>query len=69
MLLAGTTSLRDVIAFPKTGGGGDPLTGAPAPITTQQRADAFIDFIPEDEDDAAAENQPGREVMTDRKRN
>ena len=32
-LLAGTDSIRDVIAFPKTGGGYDPLTGAPAPIT------------------------------------
>ena len=32
-LLAGTDSIRDVIAFPKTGGGYDPLTAAPAPIT------------------------------------
>ena len=32
-LLAGTDSIRDVIAFPKTGGGFDPLTAAPAPIT------------------------------------
>jgi aspartyl-tRNA synthetase len=69
MLLAGTTSLRDVIAFPKTGGGGDPLTGAPAPITPEQRADAFIDVIPDDEDQAAIGNRPGREVLPDRKRN
>jgi aspartyl-tRNA synthetase len=48
MLLAGATSLRDVIAFPKTGGGQDPLTGAPAPITAEQRAEAGIDFVPED---------------------
>ena len=43
MLLAGASSLRDVIAFPKTGGGGDPLTGAPTPITAQQRKEAGID--------------------------
>ena len=43
MLLAGASSLRDVIAFPKTGGGFDPLTQAPAPITAQQRKEAGID--------------------------
>ena len=43
MLLAGASSLRDVIAFPKTGGGQDPLTGAPTPITPQQRKEAGID--------------------------
>ncbi|HZC26911.1 MAG TPA: aspartate--tRNA ligase, partial [Actinopolymorphaceae bacterium] len=32
-LLAGVDSIRDVIAFPKTASGSDPLTGAPAPIT------------------------------------
>ena len=36
-------TLRDVIAFPKTGGGHDPLTGAPTPITTEQRSEAGID--------------------------
>ncbi len=39
-------SIRDVIAFPKTGGGGDPLTGAPTPITAQQRLEAGIDADP-----------------------
>ena len=43
MLLAGASSIRDVIAFPKTGGGADPLTGAPTPITLQQRREAGID--------------------------
>jgi aspartyl-tRNA synthetase len=46
MLLAGAESLRDVIAFPKSGGGFDPLTGAPAPITPQQRHEAGIDAKP-----------------------
>ena len=46
-LLAGTDSIRDVIAFPKSGGGYDPLTQAPAPITAQQRKEAGVDFKPE----------------------
>ncbi len=49
MLLAGANSLRDVIAFPKTGGGQDPLTGAPTPITAAQRDEAGVDFVPEDD--------------------
>ena len=46
-LLAGTDSIREVIAFPKTGGGFDPLTAAPAPITAQQRKEACVDAQPE----------------------
>jgi aspartyl-tRNA synthetase len=46
MLLAGETSIREVIAFPKTRGGLDPLTSAPTPITPQQRLEAGIDFKP-----------------------
>ncbi len=46
-LLSRTESIRDVIAFPKTGGGYDPLTGAPAPITAEQRKEAGIDAAPE----------------------
>ena len=42
-LLAGVDSIREVIAFPKTGGGYDPLTGAPAPITSLQRKEAGVD--------------------------
>ncbi len=45
-LLSGTESIRDVIAFPKTGGGYDPLTAAPAPITGEQRKEAGIDAPP-----------------------
>jgi aspartyl-tRNA synthetase len=47
MLLAGADSLRDVIAFPKTGAGFDPLTGAPTPITPEQRKEAGVDATPE----------------------
>ena len=47
MLLGGYDSIRDVIAFPKSGGGYDPLTEAPAPITAQQRAEAGVDAVPE----------------------
>jgi aspartyl-tRNA synthetase len=45
-LLAGTDSIRDVIAFPKSGGGFDPLTGAPAPIAPEQRKEAGVDAVP-----------------------
>ncbi len=45
-LLAGTDSIRDVIAFPKSGGGLDPLTDAPAAITPQQRKEAGVDAPP-----------------------
>ncbi|MCV7152370.1 aspartate--tRNA ligase [Mycolicibacterium pyrenivorans] len=46
-LLAGVDSIREVIAFPKSGGGVDPLTDAPAPITAQQRKESGIDAKPE----------------------
>ena len=51
-LLAGTESIRDVIAFPKTASGADPLTGAPTPITPAQRREAGVDA-------GAATGQPG----------
>jgi aspartyl-tRNA synthetase len=46
MLLLGRESIRDVIAFPKAASGHDPLTGAPTPITAQQRKEAGIDAKP-----------------------
>ncbi|HNP57742.1 MAG TPA: aspartate--tRNA ligase [Gordonia sp. (in: high G+C Gram-positive bacteria)] len=45
-LLAGESSIREVIAFPKSGGGVDPLTAAPAPITAAQRKESGIDAKP-----------------------
>ncbi len=45
-LLSGSDSIRDVIAFPKSGGGFDPLTAAPAPITPAQRKEAGVDWSP-----------------------
>ena len=46
-LLAGAQSIREVIAFPKTASGQDPLTGAPTPITPAQRRETGVD-IPTD---------------------
>ena len=53
MLLSGADSIRDVIAFPKSGGGYDPLTGAPAPITPEQRKEAGVDAKPVPKGEAA----------------
>ena len=57
MLLAGADSIREVIAFPKTGNGYDPLTQAPAPITAQQRKETGVDFKPEKKKESAAPEQ------------
>ena len=51
MLLGGFETIRDVIAFPKTGNGFDPLTSAPAPITAQQRKEAGVDARPAKKED------------------
>ena len=53
-LLTKADSIRDVIAFPKSGGGFDPLTEAPAPITPEQRKEAGVDAVPEDGPGSAA---------------
>ena len=44
-LLTGSDSIREVIAFPKTASGADPLTGAPTPITAAQRKESGIDGV------------------------
>jgi aspartyl-tRNA synthetase len=41
-MLAGRESIRDVIAFPKTASGADPLTGAPAPVDAAALRDLGI---------------------------
>ena len=60
-LLAKTESIRDVIAFPKSGGGYDPLTQAPAPITLEQRREAGVDAKPKavTEPKSAVQNPEG----------
>jgi len=52
-LMSGADSIRDVIAFPKSGGGYDPLTQAPAPISPEQRREAGVDAKPKAVKDAA----------------
>ncbi len=59
MLLADAPSLREVIAFPKSGGGYDPLTAAPAPITAAQRKEAGVDATPP----RARPAEPGRATV------
>ncbi|MDT9408956.1 aspartate--tRNA ligase [Corynebacterium rouxii] len=53
-LLGGFSSIRDVIAFPKSGGGVDPLTDAPAPIPLEQRRETGVDFKPKKKTDESA---------------
>lgn len=61
-LLAGTDSIREVIAFPKSGGGYDPLTAAPAPITPAQRKEAGVDAKPVAKGAAAADRPAADEA-------
>ena len=46
MLLAGERSIRDVMAFPKTATGSDPLTGAPAPVADAQLRELGVRSVP-----------------------
>lgn len=57
-LLSGTDSIREVIAFPKSGGGFDPLTQAPAPITPEQRKEAGVDAAPKAAKDTTEDDAP-----------
>ncbi|SIR87429.1 aspartate--tRNA ligase [Williamsia sterculiae] len=58
-LLAGQASIREVIAFPKSGGGVDPLTDAPAPITAAQRKESGIDATPKPRGDGSVGTPDG----------
>ncbi|GAA0203802.1 MULTISPECIES: aspartate--tRNA ligase [Corynebacterium] len=58
-LLGGFESIRDVIAFPKSGGGVDPLTDAPAPIPAAQRAETGVDFKPKKNTEKSTEKADG----------
>jgi aspartyl-tRNA synthetase len=60
-LLAGTDSIREVIAFPKSGGGFDPLTAAPAPISAAQRKEAGVDAKPAPPQSEARSEEPAAE--------
>src|SRR3954468_14959467 len=64
--LAGTDAIREVMAFPKAASGGDPLTGAPTPITDRQRREAGIDIRPDEP--APPGNRPGAETRADDRR-
>jgi aspartyl-tRNA synthetase len=45
-ILGGRDSIRDVIAFPKTASGSDPLTGAPSPVDDRQLHELGIRTLP-----------------------
>ena len=45
-LLAGEENIREVIAFPKTQSGGDPLTGAPGPLDPGQLGELGLRLLP-----------------------
>ena len=60
-LLGGFDSIRDVIAFPKSGGGVDPLTDAPGTIPAEQRKETGVDFKPEKAAKAAQGEKAGKE--------
>jgi aspartyl-tRNA synthetase len=66
MLLADRDTIRDVIAFPKAASGFDPLTGAPTPITKEQRKEAGVDTRPPGP--AAPPNEPGHIVRPSEER-
>jgi len=50
MLMAGRDTIRDVIAFPKTGQARDPMTGAPSPVEVSQLRDLGLKTVVPDAD-------------------
>jgi aspartyl-tRNA synthetase len=64
--LAGTDAIREVMAFPKASSGGDPLTGAPTPITEGQRREAGVDVRPDGP--APPPNRPAGDTRPDSSR-
>jgi aspartyl-tRNA synthetase len=46
-LLAGEQNIREVVAFPKTASGSEPLTGAPTPIAQEVLAELGIQVLPQ----------------------
>jgi aspartyl-tRNA synthetase len=45
-LLAGEQNIREVVAFPKTASGSEPMTGAPTPIAKEVLAELGIQVLP-----------------------
>jgi aspartyl-tRNA synthetase len=45
-ILAGEDNIREVIAFPKTQSGADPMTSSPTPVDTRQLAELGIRVVP-----------------------
>ncbi|MFB7668381.1 aspartate--tRNA ligase [Kitasatospora sp. NPDC056138] len=64
-LLGGYDTIRDVIAFPKTSTGGDPLTGAPTPITPAQRREAGVDAQPKAAGEAKVREEARKEAPSE----
>jgi aspartyl-tRNA synthetase len=67
-VLAGTDAIREVMAFPKAASGGDPLTGAPTPITPEQRREAGVDARPPAATEPGPPSEPAAETRPDTRR-
>lgn len=61
-LFAGERDIREVIAFPKTKSAGDPMTGAPAPVSNRQLRDVHILLSPDAEEALAEQRAAAPEV-------
>jgi hypothetical protein len=57
-LLCGSDSIRDVIAFPKTLEGKDPMSGAPVPISEEEKKLYHIQTV-----DSASKDDTGASAM------